>query len=236
MREKKKKAVVLLSGGIDSATTAAHAKKEGFTIHAITFSYGQRHNIEIIFAQRLCKFLNIKNHLIIEIPVQIFASSALSLGHKSDGSKAKIPKNRNVFAENDIPSTYVPGRNILFLSYGLSYAESIDSRDIFIGANAVDYSGYPDCRPEFLKSFEAMANIGTKAGITGDRFKIHAPLIKLKKSEIIKKGISLGVDYSLTHSCYDPGKDGTSCGECDSCQIRIKGFIEAGIEDPTKYR
>ncbi|MFH0977222.1 MAG: 7-cyano-7-deazaguanine synthase QueC [Spirochaetota bacterium] len=233
MKEKQKKAVVLLSGGIDSATTTAYALKNGYIIYAITFLYGQRHSTEIEFAKKLCAFFRITNHLLIELPVQIFSSSALS-----KASDEIIPKNRDMSfsAKDDIPSTYVPGRNILFLSYALSFAESINSRDIFIGANAVDYSGYPDCRPEFLQSFEAMANIGTKAGIMGDGFKIRAPLLDLKKSEIIKLGTNLGVDYSLTHSCYDPDPDGSSCGECDSCQIRRKGFIEAGISDPTVYK
>jgi 7-cyano-7-deazaguanine synthase len=233
MEEKQKKAVILLSGGIDSATTTAYAFKEGFNIYAITFYYGQKHSTEIQFAKKLCEYFKINTHVIIEIPVRIFSSSSLS-----SASDMSVPKNRDISfpANDDIPSTYVPGRNILFLSYALSYAESINSRDIFIGANAVDYSGYPDCRPEFLQSFEAMANVGTKAGIMGDRFKIHAPLLSLKKSEIIKLGVTLGIDYSLTHSCYDPSADGSSCGECDSCQIRKKGFIEAGIIDPTIYK
>lgn len=227
-----KKAVVLLSGGIDSATTAAYAIKHGFEIFAVTFSYGQKHSTEICFASKLCEFFKIANHIIIEIPARIFSSSALSLE-----SGSPVPKNRDIasMGTEEIPSTYVPGRNILFLSYALSFAESIGSGDIFIGANAVDYSGYPDCRPEFLKSFETMANVGTKAGIMGDRFKIHAPLLDLKKSEIIKLGISMGLDYSLTQSCYDP-ENGASCGECDSCRIRKKGFLEAGIDDPTVYK
>lgn len=225
------KAVVLLSGGIDSATTAAYAIDKGFIVSALTFSYGQRHDVEIKFAKRLGEFFNIDSQIIIDIPAGIFASSALS-----GESGLSIPKNRDMSSAGDIPSTYVPGRNILFLSYALSYAESIGARDIFIGANSVDYSGYPDCRPEFLISFEAMANIGTKAGVMGDRFRINAPLLRLKKAEIIKLGIKLGVDYSLTHSCYDPDADGASCGECDSCRIRKKGFQDAGVNDPTKYR
>jgi 7-cyano-7-deazaguanine synthase len=235
MEENQKKAIVLLSGGIDSATTTAYAIKDGFAIYAITFSYGQKHRSEIGFAERLCNFFKITNHIIINIPAHIFSSSSLS-----SESENPVPKNRNIFSigttSEEIPSTYVPGRNILFLSYALSFAESIGAGDIFIGANAVDYSGYPDCRPEFLKSFEAMANIGTKAGLEGNGFTIHAPLITLKKSEIIKQGISMGVDYSLTQSCYDPDNDGSSCGECDSCQIRKRGFFEAGIKDPTDYR
>lgn len=231
MQNKKKKAVVLLSGGIDSSTTAAYAIDKGFEIYAVTFSYGQKHNIEISFVEKLYLFLKIDKHLVIDIPAKIFSSSSLS-----SESGIPVPKDRDVESASDIPSTYVPGRNILFLSYALSYAESIEARDIFIGANAVDYSGYPDCRPEFLEAFETMANKGTKAGIIGDPFKIHAPLINLKKSEIIKLGIRLGVDYSLTHSCYDPDTQGNSCGKCDSCIIRMKGFQEAGVQDPTKYR
>jgi 7-cyano-7-deazaguanine synthase len=231
MPVKNKKAVVLLSGGIDSATTAAYAIKEGFDIYALTFSYGQKHGIEIRSARKLCGYLGAKDHYVIGIPSEIFSSSSLL-----KDSKSGIPKSRDISSADGIPSTYVPGRNILFLSYGLSYAESVGSRDIFIGANAVDYSGYPDCRPEFINAFEEMANIGTKAGIMGDRFNIRAPLIRLKKSEIIRLGISLGMDYSLTHSCYDPDNYGISCGECDSCLIRKKGFREAGIIDPAKYR
>jgi 7-cyano-7-deazaguanine synthase len=232
MEQTHKKAVVLLSGGIDSATTAAYAIKHGFVIYAITFSYGQKHSTEIRFAEKLCGFFKITNQIIIEIPSHIFSSSSLS-----SASETPVPKNRDIGrADEEIPSTYVPGRNILFLSYALSFAESIDSRDIFIGANAIDYSGYPDCRPEFLKSFEAMANIGTKAGVMGDGFTIHAPLLDLKKSEIIRLGISLGMDYSLTQSCYDPDSDGASCGECDSCQIRKRGFLEAAVNDPTVYK
>ena len=226
----KKKAVVLLSGGIDSATAAAKAAHDGFFVHAVTFSYGQKHSIEIEFARRLVELLKINKHIIIEIAPSIFSSSALSAE-----SGLNIPKNRDI-TEDIIPVTYVPGRNILFLSYALSYAETISARDIFIGANVLDYSGYPDCRPEFIRAFEQTANLGTRAGVSGDKFTIHAPLISLKKSEIIRMGISLGVDYSFTHSCYDPHKDGSSCGKCDSCIIRKKGFAEAGIPDPTKYR
>jgi len=251
MIDSRKIAVLLLSGGIDSATTAAFALSNGFNISALTFSYGQRHGIEIESAKKLCRHFAINKQIIIDIPMEIFSSSALL------ADSSGIPKNRdissilshagtitndselnniNVINDKKIPSTYVPGRNILFLSYALSYAESVGSRDIFIGVNALDYSGYPDCRPEFIASFEAMANTGTKAGVLGDSFKIHAPLLKLKKSEIIKLGKELGVDFSLTHSCYDPDENGSSCGECDSCQIRINGFLEAGINDPTVYK
>ncbi len=235
MKEKRKKAVVLLSGGVDSATTAACAIKDGFAVYAVTFLYGQKHGSEIKFAERLCRFFRIPDHIKIEIPARIFSSSSLSVESGSPVPKNRIIPSDSSFIE-EIPSTYVPGRNILFLSFALSFAESIGARDIFIGANSVDYSGYPDCRPEFLKSFEAMANIGTKAGVEGDGFTVRAPLINLSKSEIIKLGISLGVDFSLTQSCYDPGNDGSSCGECDSCRIRKKGFQEAGVKDPTVYK
>ena len=226
-----KTAVILLSGGIDSATTAAYAMSKEYDLHAITFFYDQKHSIEIEFAKRIIDFLKIEKHITIEIPSVIFASSALS-----NVSEIDVPKDHETLNTDHIPVTYVPGRNILFLSYAISYAETIGSRDIFFGANSIDYSGYPDCRPEFIQAFENMANIGTKAGIMGDRFTIHTPLILLKKSDIIKLGHSLGLDYSVTHSCYDPYLDGSSCGRCDSCIIRKNGFRDAGIPDPTKYR
>ena len=224
-----RKCIILLSGGLDSATTGVLARHNGFDLSAITFTYGQRHTIEVSFAQRVASFLGIKRHEIIDIPSNIFHSALVA------GSGMEVPKNRDIDVEC-IPDTYVPARNILFLSYALALAESIGARDIFIGANAVDYSGYPDCRPVFFSAFQEMANLGTKAGISGDGFQIHTPLIDLKKSEIIRLGLSLGMDYSLTHSCYDPTDDGRSCGECDSCHIRIKGFRDAGVPDPTLYR
>ncbi|MCP4138345.1 MAG: 7-cyano-7-deazaguanine synthase QueC [bacterium] len=233
MDVQKEKAVVLLSGGLDSATTAAIAVREGYDVSAITFSYGQRHSIEIEFAEKLAEFFKIENHIFITIPASIFNSALVT------GSELDVPKNRaadTAKEEDDIPDTYVPARNIIFLSYALAYAESIEARNIFIGANAVDYSGYPDCRPEFFDAFGQMANIGTKAGLMGQGFRISAPLLLLKKSDIIKKGVELGVDYSLTHSCYDPYDDGSSCGECDSCVIRKNGFKDAEVPDPTKYR
>jgi 7-cyano-7-deazaguanine synthase len=224
-----KKGIILLSGGLDSATVAAIAVKEGFRLSAITFFYSQRHEVEISFAEKLVKYFNMENHVKISIPSEIFKTAL------NADSGIEVPKSREII-ENVIPVTYVPARNIIFLSYALAYAESTDAEDIFIGANAVDYSGYPDCRPEFFQAFKRMADIGTKAGVEGRGFTIHTPLLHLKKHEIIKTGIELGVDYSLTHSCYDPDSRGLSCGECDSCIIRKNGFLEAGFPDPTKYR
>jgi 7-cyano-7-deazaguanine synthase len=224
-----KKGIILLSGGLDSATVAAIAIKEGFSLSAITFYYSQRHEIEIKFAEKLAEYFKMKNHVKISIPSEIFKTAL------NADSGIEIPKNREI-KENEIPETYVPARNIIFLSYALAYAESTDAENIFIGANAVDYSGYPDCRPEFFKAFKRMADIGTKAGVEGRGFTIHTPLLNLRKHEIIKTGIELGIDYSLTHSCYDPDSKGLSCGECDSCILRRNGFLEAGIPDPTKYR
>lgn len=224
-----KKGVILLSGGLDSATVAAIAVKEGFSLSAITFFYSQKHEIEITCAERLVKFFKIDNHIKISIPAEIFRTALLT------DSGIDVPKNRQVVAD-EIPQTYVPARNIIFLSYALAYAESTGAHNIFIGANAVDYSGYPDCRPEFFSAFKKMANAGTKEGVEGKGFNIHTPLMHMYKHEIITLGTELGVDYSLTHSCYDPYIDGSSCGECDSCLLRIKGFAEAGVPDPTKYR
>jgi 7-cyano-7-deazaguanine synthase len=223
----KKKAVILLSGGLDSATVAGIASNEGFELYALSFNYGQRHGIELECSRKVAAFFNIKNHIIIDIPSDIFKSALIK------NSGIAIPKSG--IDPLEIPSTYVPARNILFLSYALAAAESFGASDIFIGANAVDYSGYPDCRPEFFRSFEKMANIGTKAAVEGKPFKIHIPLIDFKKSDIIKKGISLGIDYSITHSCYDPDPDGLACGKCDSCILRRNGFIDAGIKDPAEY-
>jgi 7-cyano-7-deazaguanine synthase len=223
-----KKAVILLSGGIDSATAAAIAIKDGFDLHALIFSYGQRHHIEIESAKRLSGFFGLRDFRIIEIPVDIFKSALTSKEHA-------IRKN-HMSSDHEIPNTYVPARNIIFLSYALAYAETIGAGSIFIGATAVDFSGYPDCRPEFFKAFQLMADAGTKSGINGKGIRIETPLINLSKASIIQKGISLGVDYSITHSCYDPGPGGLACGLCDSCRIRKKGFIEAGVPDPTKYQ
>ena len=224
-----KRAVVLLSGGIDSATTLAIAIAEGHQIYALSFDYGQRHQIETKAAQRVANSLGAKEHCIAKIDLRVFGGSALT-------DDIEVPKQR---AENEIaqgiPVTYVPARNTIFLSYALAWAEVIPANDIFIGVNAIDYSGYPDCRPEFIEAFENLANIGTKAGVKGRRFQIHTPLIKLSKADIIRKAIELGVDLSLTHSCYDPSPEGFACGECDSCLLRLKGFREAGLRDPIRY-
>ena len=225
----KNKGVILLSGGIDSATVASIAINQGFDLSAMTFFYSQRHEIEIKYSEKLVEFFKIKDHIKISLPSEIFKSALIS------GSKTDVQKNRNI-SKDIIPETYVPARNIIFLSYALAYGESIGAGDIFIGATAVDYSGYPDCRPEFFSAFKKMADIGTKAGAEGGGFNIHTPLMHLHKHEIIGLGTKLGLDYSLTHSCYDPTIDGYSCGECDSCLIRIEGFRHAGIPDPTLYK
>ena len=223
-----KKTVVLLSGGLDSATSAAIAVSQNYDVYALTFNYGQRHSIELNSAKAIGEYLNIKSHKFIDIPVEIFESALTS-------SKMQIPKNEANIYGKSIPSTYVPARNLLFLSFALAYAESIDAVKIFIGANSVDYSGYPDCRPDFFRSFQKTADLGTKRGIEGKPIIIEVPLQNMEKSEIIKLGLSLKVDYSLTHSCYDPNEQGFSCGECESCIIRKKGFKEAQVSDPTKY-
>jgi len=223
-----KKAIVLLSGGLDSATTALIASSKGFSIYALTFSYGQKHSVEISFSKKIAECLKVKEHKIIDIDTSIFKSALTD-------KNISVPKDNYSSNETLIPATYVPARNILFLSYALAYAESMDIFDIFIGANAVDYSGYPDCRPEFFQAYQSLANLGTKAGVEGKTFNINTPIIDLKKSEIIKIGADLEFDYSLTHSCYSPSEDGLSCGHCDSCLIRKQGFKDAGILDPTKY-
>jgi 7-cyano-7-deazaguanine synthase len=222
-----KHAVVLLSGGLDSATALAIAIDQGYETYALSFDYDQRHKIELEAARKVAKALGAKKHLIDKIDNRIFAGSALTTG-------ADVPKKRQEIGTG-IPITYVPARNTIFLSHALAWAETIPAGHIFIGANALDYSGYPDCRPEFIAMFEMLANIGTKTGVEGMRFQIHAPLIKMSKAQIIQKALELHVDLSLTHSCYDPAPDGRACGECDSCQLRRKGFREAGITDPLVY-
>jgi 7-cyano-7-deazaguanine synthase len=223
------KAVVLFSGGIDSATTLAVARDSGYELYAISFCYGQRHLFEIEAARKIARKMGVKKHLLMDIDLSSFGGSALI-------SDITVPKREKVEeVGKEIPVTYVPARNIIFLSLALGWAEALSIGDIFIGVNAVDYSGYPDCRPKFIKAFEKAANLGTKIGVEGKRIKIHTPLISLTKAQIIKKGLKLGVDYSSTHSCYDPDEKGRACGRCDSCLLRKKGFSEVGIEDPTVY-
>ncbi|MBX3473592.1 MAG: 7-cyano-7-deazaguanine synthase QueC [Planctomycetes bacterium] len=222
------RAIVLVSGGLDSATTLAVAKSQGYSCVPLSFRYGQRHAVELGAASRVCAQLGTRAPLVVEIDLRAFDGSALT-------SDQPVPKGRSqAEIASGIPATYVPARNIIFLSFAVGAAEAFGARDIFIGVNAVDYSGYPDCRPEFITAFEQMANLGTKAGVEGEPFRIRAPLSNLRKSEIIGLGISLGVDYALTHSCYDP--TGTlACGRCDSCRIRLKGFSDAGLKDPAQY-
>ena len=225
-----KKAVILLSGGLDSATTLAIAQNDGFTLYGLTFSYGQRHQFEIGASQKIAEACNLTDHIITEIDLRAFGGSALT-------DDIDVPKDRSESTmSGSIPVTYVPARNTIFLSFALAWAEVLQSNDIFLGVNSMDYSGYPDCRPEYVQSFQAMANLATKAGVDGDQsITIHTPLISMTKEEIIRKGLELGVDYSLTHSCYDPDKAGNACGRCDSCRIRLKGFQEAGTADPINY-
>jgi len=227
---KRKNAVVLSSGGLDSTTAMAISKADGYEIYSLSFSYGQRHSVELDAARRVAKAIGAKEHLVIDIDLKLIGGSALT-------DDIEVPKDRN---ENDmiaeIPVTYVPARNTIFLSYALGWAEVIGASDIFIGVNAVDYSGYPDCRPEFVEAFEKMANLATKVGVEGKKqIRIRAPLIKMTKAEIIQKGIELGIDYGMTRSCYDPSPKGEACGHCDSCLLRKRGFLDAGVKDPTKY-
>jgi 7-cyano-7-deazaguanine synthase len=224
-----KPAVVLLSGGIDSTTTLAIAIAEGYEAYALSFDYGQRHQIEIEAARRVAKSLGAKEHRVAKIDMRIFGGSALT-------DDIDVPKKRSATEiVYGIPITYVPARNTIFLGYALAWTEVIPASDIFLGVNAIDYSGYPDCRPEFIEAFETLANLGTKAGVEGRRFRIHAPLIKFSKPEIVRKAIELDIDLSLTHSCYDPSPEGLACGECDSCLLRLKGFRDAGVRDPIRY-
>ena len=226
---KLKKAVVLLSGGVDSSTALAFAKSKGLAISALSFDYGQRHKYELIAAKQIAQTFGISDHLIIELQLRQFGGSALT-------DSIDVPKKRSAKEiKSGIPVTYVPARNTIFLSYALALAEVRGARKIFIGANAIDYSGYPDCRPEYIRAFEKMANLATKAGIEGNGVTIEAPLIHFTKGEIIQHGIELGLNYALTFSCYDPIGNGISCGACDSCLLRKKGFAEAKIADPTKY-
>jgi 7-cyano-7-deazaguanine synthase len=227
----RKAAIVLLSGGLDSATTLAIARGEGFVCYALTFLYGQRHCREVDAAARVAKSLGVVEHRVVEIDLAAFGGSALT------DSRIQVPKDRSDLDDTSaIPITYVPARNTIFLSYALAWAEVLGVFDLFIGVNSTDYSGYPDCRAEFVSAFEKMANLATAAAVEGKgRYRIHTPIIEKTKAEIIRTGMRLGVDYSLTHSCYDPDPSGRSCGRCDSCRLRLRGFAEAGLRDPVNY-
>jgi 7-cyano-7-deazaguanine synthase len=223
--------VVLLSGGLDSATTLAIARAQGFAVHALSFRYGQRHAVELDAAAAVAKFLGAVRHVVADIDLRVFGGSALT-------SDLEVPKDRSDGEIGaGVPVTYVPARNTVFLAYALAFAEVSGASDIFIGANAVDFSGYPDCRPEFIRAFEAMANLATRSAVEeGKRITIHAPLVSLGKAEIIRRGLELGVDYALTSTCYEPDADGAACGRCDACRLRLRGFAEAGAADPARYQ
>lgn len=225
---KNRPAVILLSGGLDSTTVLALARNKGYQLSAISFDYGQRHSREIDAARRIARHYGIPRHEVVTIDLRVFGGSALT-------SDMAVPKGRDVKSSADVPVTYVPARNTIFLSYALAFAEVLNARDIFIGVNALDYSGYPDCRPEYINAFESMANLATRSAIEGAPITIHAPLIDLTKARIIALGTSLGVDYSMTTSCYDPTAAGEACGECDACQLRLAGFRDAGVADPIAY-
>jgi 7-cyano-7-deazaguanine synthase len=222
-------AVVLLSGGLDSATVAAIVAADGFDVHALSFRYGQRHAGELDAAAKVAAHVGAVEHRIVDIDLRAFGGSALT-------SDLPVPKGRAVSEDDGIPVTYVPARNTIFLSFALAFAEVLESSDVFIGVNALDYSGYPDCRPEFIAAFEVMARLATKAGVEGTQhLRIHAPLLEMTKADIIRRGTSLGVEFAMTLSCYDPTADGAACGACDACQLRARGFADAGIVDPTRY-
>ncbi len=222
-----KPAICLLSGGLDSSTCLAYAQRGSFAVYALSFDYGQRHRIELDAARRVAEQMGVAKHVIVPVDLRVFGGSALT-------DDIEVPKDG---ASEGIPITYVPARNTVFLSFALAWAEVLNASDIFIGVNAIDYSGYPDCRPEFIQAFEQMANLATKAGVEGrTRISIHTPLIRLSKREIVELARELGVDFSLTHSCYDPDEQGRACGLCDSCRLRLKGFAEAGVKDPIAYR
>ena len=230
MARRARKAVVLLSGGLDSTTTLAMARREGYEVYALSFSYGQRHAVELAAARRIARAFGVAEHKTVRINLRLFGGSALT-------GSLRVPKARRLAEiSKGIPVTYVPARNTIFLSFALAYAEVLGASEIFIGVNALDYSGYPDCRPEFIAAFERLARLATKAGVEGSKFRVHAPLIRFTKAQIIRKGLELGVDYSLTVSCYDPSPAGRACGLCDACLLRRKGFREAGVPDPAPYR
>lgn len=222
------RAIVLLSGGLDSAVTLAQARAQGYECYALSFAYGQRHAAELAAAKKISHCLGTREHRMVEINLRAFGGSALT------SDEIAVPKEG--IEPNVIPVTYVPARNTIFLSYALAWAEVLGARDIFIGVNAVDYSGYPDCRPEYIEQFQKLANLATRAGVEGSRYQIHAPLLMMKKAQIIRRGDELGVQFSLTTSCYDPAPAGEACGACDACRLRAEGFREAGIPDPTTYQ
>ena len=226
-KEPPRPAVLLLSGGLDSTTLLALAVSKGFLVHALSFRYGQRHDLEIQAAKRAAERYGALKHVVLDIDLSAFGGSALTGG-------GVIPKDRDI-NDKDIPVTYVPGRNTIFLSYAMAWAEVLGASDLFIGVNSLDYSGYPDSRPEYIESFERMANLATRAAVSGNRLLVHSPLIRMTKREIIELAATLGVDYSDTLSCYDPAADGAACGHCDACQLRLKGFAEAGVADPARY-
>ncbi|MCX5528931.1 MULTISPECIES: 7-cyano-7-deazaguanine synthase QueC [Streptomyces] len=225
-------AIVLLSGGLDSTTVLAIAKDQGFTPYALSFRYGQRHSIELEAAQRVAQVQGVARHVIADIDLRVFGGSALT-------SDIEVPKHEKLeeVEEGGVPITYVPARNTIFLSFALAFAETVGASDIFTGVTAVDYSGYPDCRPEYMEAFATMANLATRAGVEGSsKMTLHSPLIALSKADIVREGMRLGVDYSLTSSCYDPDEQGRACGRCDTCLLRLKGFAEAGVKDPVRYQ
>ncbi|MFJ9804622.1 7-cyano-7-deazaguanine synthase QueC [Streptomyces wuyuanensis] len=225
-------AIVLLSGGLDSTTVLAIAKDQGFTPYALSFRYGQRHSIELEAAQRVAQAQGVARHVIADIDLRVFGGSALT-------ADIEVPKHESLadVEEAGVPITYVPARNTIFLSFALAFAETVGASDIFTGVTAVDYSGYPDCRPEYMEAFATMANLATKAGVEGtSKITLHSPLIALSKADIVREGLRLGVDYSLTYSCYDPDEQGRACGKCDTCLLRLKGFAEAGVTDPVRYQ
>ncbi|MGG7607879.1 7-cyano-7-deazaguanine synthase QueC [Streptomyces sp. ZG43] len=225
-------AIVLLSGGLDSTTVLAIAKDQGFTPYALSFRYGQRHSIELEAAQRVAQVQGVARHVTADIDLRVFGGSALT-------SDIEVPKHEALedVEEGGVPITYVPARNTIFLSFALAFAETVGASDIFTGVTAVDYSGYPDCRPEYMEAFATMANLATRAGVEGtSKMTLHSPLIALSKADIVREGLRLGVDYSLTSSCYDPDEQGRACGRCDTCLLRLKGFAEAGVKDPVRYQ